>query len=115
MYYAPADQPAMARTSNLNEELGQVSSFIILRYISKCLFCFQVKYIFSDKTGTLTRNVMNYKKCSIAGIVYGSEEAEKFDDQTLTQNLTSRHVSFIFNFSFIDFLMRFFFFRSPLQ
>ena len=24
MYYAPSDTPAMARTSNLNEELGQV-------------------------------------------------------------------------------------------
>lgn len=42
----------MARTSNLNEELGMV------------------KYIFSDKTGTLTRNVMEFKKCSIAGKIY---------------------------------------------
>ena len=24
MYYAPRDTPAMARTSNINEELGQV-------------------------------------------------------------------------------------------
>ncbi|CAD7012535.1 unnamed protein product [Ceratitis capitata] len=43
MYYAETDTPAMARTSNLNEELGMV------------------KYIFSDKTGTLTRNVMVFK------------------------------------------------------
>lgn len=35
-----------------------------------------MKYIFSDKTGTLTRNVMEFKHCSIAGVLYleGSEE-----------------------------------------
>nr|XP_022321907.1 probable phospholipid-transporting ATPase IA isoform X3 [Crassostrea virginica] len=78
MYHAETDTPAMARTSNLNEELGQV------------------KYIFSDKTGTLTRNIMEFKKCSIAGIPYGSfeeEETEGFKDPTLTQNLTSNHVT----------------------
>ncbi|CAG2109753.1 unnamed protein product [Medioppia subpectinata] len=52
MYCPEKDTPAMARTSNLNEELGQV------------------KYILSDKTGTLTCNVMEFKKCSVAGIVF---------------------------------------------
>lgn len=56
MYHEESDTPAMARTSNLNEELGMV------------------KYIFSDKTGTLTRNVMEFKKCSIARNVYTVEE-----------------------------------------
>ncbi|XP_031276824.1 putative phospholipid-transporting ATPase 9 [Pistacia vera] len=53
MYYEEADKPALARTSNLNEELGQVDT------------------ILSDKTGTLTCNSMEFIKCSIAGTSYG--------------------------------------------
>ncbi|CAN6483615.1 unnamed protein product [Victoria cruziana] len=53
MYHVETDTPALARTSNLNEELGQV------------------EYIFSDKTGTLTRNLMEFFKCSIGGEIYG--------------------------------------------
>lgn len=53
MYHEDSDTPALARTSNLNEELGQI------------------EYIFSDKTGTLTRNEMEFRKCAIAGYSYG--------------------------------------------
>ncbi|XP_066918904.1 probable phospholipid-transporting ATPase IA isoform X1 [Clytia hemisphaerica] len=67
MYYEPSDTPAMARTSNLNEELGQV------------------KYIFSDKTGTLTRNIMELKKLSIAGKVYSLFEKGKEGEELSSQ------------------------------
>ncbi|KHJ46745.1 phospholipid-translocating P-type ATPase, flippase [Trichuris suis] len=75
MYHAETDTPAAARTSNLNEELGQV------------------KYIFTDKTGTLTKNVMVFKRCSIAGVTYGTTEADRFDDPSLLRNLSSRHIT----------------------
>ncbi|XP_016396997.1 phospholipid-transporting ATPase IA-like [Sinocyclocheilus rhinocerous] len=92
MLYEATNTPAMARTSNLNEELGQV------------------KYIFSDKTGTLTCNVMQFKKCTIAGVAYGhaaevedgsfaeedchssqSTEEAGFNDPSLLENLRSNH------------------------
>lgn len=44
---------ARARTTTLNEELGQI------------------EYVFSDKTGTLTQNIMTFNKCSIQGNFYG--------------------------------------------
>jgi magnesium-transporting ATPase (P-type) len=32
----------------------------------------QVQYVFSDKTGTLTQNVMRFKRCSVDGMVFGA-------------------------------------------
>lgn len=49
------DIPCIVQSSNLNEELGQVD------------------YIFSDKTGTLTKNEMKFKYLVIGNIVYGEK------------------------------------------
>ncbi|KAL0352712.1 UNVERIFIED_CONTAM: putative phospholipid-transporting ATPase 5 [Sesamum angustifolium] len=58
MYDEATGKTVEARTSNLNEELGQV------------------EMILSDKTGTLTCNQMEFRKCSIEGISYGGEVTE---------------------------------------
>ena len=30
----------------------------------------QVEYVFTDKTGTLTENVMQFRECSVNGVKY---------------------------------------------
>ena len=56
MYDPQTDTWAKANATNLNEELGQI------------------QYIFSDKTGTLTKNIMTFNKCSIYGRIFGERE-----------------------------------------
>lgn len=65
MYYAKTDTPALCRTSSLVEELGQI------------------EYVFSDKTGTLTCNEMEFRCCSIAGVAYADvvEESKRGDSE----------------------------------
>uniref|UniRef100_A0A8D3BDC2 Phospholipid-transporting ATPase n=1 Tax=Scophthalmus maximus TaxID=52904 RepID=A0A8D3BDC2_SCOMX len=52
LYHEESDQKAQVNTSDLNEELGQV------------------EYVFTDKTGTLTENEMQFRECSINGTKY---------------------------------------------
>uniref|UniRef100_A0A8C9WEW8 Phospholipid-transporting ATPase n=1 Tax=Scleropages formosus TaxID=113540 RepID=A0A8C9WEW8_SCLFO len=88
MYYPRSDTPAEARTTTLNEELGQI------------------KYVFSDKTGTLTQNIMTFNKCSISGKSYG--DVFNFAGQRLEITEKTEKVDFSYNpladpkFSFHD-------------
>ena len=51
-------EPMRVRTSTLNDDLGQVG------------------YIFTDKTGTLTANLMQFRKCLVDGVSYGLGDSD---------------------------------------
>ena len=58
MYYEKIDQPCVPKSWNISDDVGQI------------------EYIFSDKTGTLTQNVMEFKKATINGQPYGEAYTE---------------------------------------
>lgn len=58
LYCGEAEQYSECRNSDLTEELGQV------------------EFIFSDKTGTLTQNKMEFKKCTVNMEIYGDAVVE---------------------------------------
>lgn len=63
MYYEPYDTCCVPKTWNISDDLGQI------------------EYIFSDKTGTLTQNVMEFQKCSVHGVAYGEGVTEAMRGQ----------------------------------
>lgn len=58
LYYDKLDFPCNPRSWSISDDLGQI------------------EYIFSDKTGTLTQNLMEFRKCTINGVSYGRAYTE---------------------------------------
>lgn len=58
MYYDKLEIACVPKSWNISDDVGQI------------------EYIFSDKTGTLTQNVMEFKKCTINGVPYGEAFTE---------------------------------------
>lgn len=58
MFYERLEYPCTPKSWNICDDLGQI------------------EYVFSDKTGTLTQNVMEFKKATIGGVPYGEAYTE---------------------------------------
>jgi phospholipid-translocating ATPase len=71
MYDPVTDTPMVANTTTILENLGQVS------------------YVFSDKTGTLTDNVMRFRKMSVAGVAFLHDMDVQRDEAVKQQKMES--------------------------
>lgn len=78
MFFPEDMQFALCRNSDLVEELGQV------------------EFVFSDKTGTLTQNKMEFKKCQTGILVWGDPtELEKVNNTPENVGMRNSSVSVI--------------------
>lgn len=75
MYDPVTDTPMVANTTTILENLGQIS------------------YVFSDKTGTLTENLMRFRKLSVAGISVLHDMDVVRDEKSKKEKLDSYKVS----------------------
>ncbi|EEH06343.1 phospholipid-translocating P-type ATPase domain-containing protein [Histoplasma capsulatum G186AR] len=75
MYYDKLGYPCTPKSWNISDDLGQI------------------EYIFSDKTGTLTQNVMEFKKCTINGVSYGEAYTEAMAGMQRREGIDVEEVS----------------------
>ena len=71
MYDEESDTPAKCNTNTILEDLGQIG------------------YVCSDKTGTLTRNVMEFRRMTIAGTTWQHERSHQAADSQASRLTTS--------------------------
>lgn len=58
MYHEESNTPTTVNNTAISEDLGQI------------------EYLFTDKTGTLTENIMLFKRCFINGVCYASDSPD---------------------------------------
>ncbi|KAJ2356639.1 hypothetical protein GGF43_001941, partial [Coemansia sp. RSA 2618] len=73
MYHAASDTRAEARTTAINEDLGMV------------------RYVFSDKTGTLTENIMKLRALMVAGFSFLHIDLDRLTPEPISASPASKH------------------------